>query len=182
MHVECVLTHMCATNMTHPGVNGACTLTLVHTSTPVLPAPWFLGSRCQTVHAYTPTKCPVAACLWAIPATKLCLYHLGPSVYTCVTCSQSCELCELWRPHSVQNPLGSRVRDRWQETLPGPTSSLGPQNDPPPHPFPGPACKDTPSAGCPGLLGCRQSSQRRLAHPNSVTAAALAPSPLPCTQ
>lgn len=91
VHVECVLTHMCATNMTHPGVNGACTLTLVHTSTPVLPAPWFLGSRCQTVHAYTPTKCPVAACLWAIPATKLCLYHLGPSVYTCVTCPQSLE-------------------------------------------------------------------------------------------
>lgn len=160
--------------MSHPDGNGVCSFALVHLSTHVCTwsvNAWVLGIQMQDHSCGHLTTYPVTAYLCAVPASKLCLYHLGLSWYTCVTRPQSLEASEC--PESLS---------RWQETLPGPASSLGPQNDPPLHPSPGPACKDTASAWCPGLLGCRQSTQRRLAHPNSVTAAALAPSPLPCTQ
>lgn len=97
--------------------------TYPHMSAPGLPTLGFLGSRCKAIHADTSTTYPVTACLCAIPASKWCLYHLGLPWYTCVTCPQSLEAPECPEPSS-----------RWQETLPGPASSLGPQNDPPLHP------------------------------------------------
>lgn len=94
--------------------------TYPHMSAPGLPTLGFLGSRCKAIHADTSTTYPVTACLCAIPASKWCLYHPGLPWYTCVTCPQSLEAPECPEPSS-----------RWQETLPGPASSLGPQNDPP---------------------------------------------------
>lgn len=75
----------------------------------------------------------------------------------------------LWRSGQVS---------RRQEMLPSPTGSPSSQNDPPSHFLQAqPARTRCLPARCPGLLGCRQSPRRRLAHLDSAAAAALVPQP-----
>lgn len=96
MHVECVFTHMCATNMAHPDVNGVCILTLVtspHVSAPVLPTPVFLGSSCQTIHANTHHL--------SSDYKHVCVQSQPPR---CVCTTQVCLCTPVSQVHSPESP------------------------------------------------------------------------------